>query len=55
VDDLAGAYADLKSRGVAFRGEPYLVAKMPDSGHEVWMAFFDDNEGNTHALMHEKR
>ena len=53
VDDIDAAYAELKQRGVAFRGDPHLIAKMPD--HELWMAFFDDGEGNTHALMHEKR
>jgi methylmalonyl-CoA/ethylmalonyl-CoA epimerase len=53
VDDIDRAYADLKARGVAFRGAPHLIAKMPD--HELWMAFFDDTEGNTLALMHEKR
>ena len=53
VDDLDAAYADLRGRGVSFRGEPHLIAKMPD--HELWMAFFDDEQGNTHALMHEKR
>ena len=30
-----------------------FIAKLPD--HELWMAFFDDGEGNTLALMHEKR
>ena len=53
VPDIARAYADLKSRGVAFREGPHLIAKLPD--HELWMAFFDDSEGNTLALMHEKR
>jgi methylmalonyl-CoA/ethylmalonyl-CoA epimerase len=53
VDDINQAFSDLKARGVSFRGEPHLIAKMPD--HELWMAFFDDGEGNTHALMHEKR
>jgi methylmalonyl-CoA/ethylmalonyl-CoA epimerase len=53
VPDMDAAYADLKSRGVNFRGEPHLIAKLPD--HELWMAFFDDNEGNMHALMHERR
>jgi methylmalonyl-CoA/ethylmalonyl-CoA epimerase len=53
VDDIDGAYRDLRQRGVTFRGEPHLIAKMPD--HELWMAFFDDGEGNTHALMHERR
>ena len=52
VGDIDEAYRELKQRGVAFRGEPHLIAKMPD--HELWMAFFDDGEGNTHALMHEK-
>ena len=53
VDDIDAAYADLRGRGVRFRGDPHLIAKMPD--HELWMAFFDDGEGNTLALMHEKR
>jgi methylmalonyl-CoA/ethylmalonyl-CoA epimerase len=53
VDDIDVAYAELRGRGVVFRGDPHLIAKMPD--HELWMAFFDDGEGNTHALMHEKR
>jgi methylmalonyl-CoA/ethylmalonyl-CoA epimerase len=53
VDDSGHAYADLKGRGVDFRDEPHLIAKMPD--HELWMAFFRDGEGNTLALMHEKR
>lgn len=53
VDDIDRAYTDLRGRGVAFRGEPHLIAKMPD--HELWMAFFDDTEGNMLALMHEKR
>jgi len=53
VDDIDVAYADLRQRGVTFRGEPHLIARMPD--HELWMAFFDDGEGNTQALMHEKR
>ena len=53
VDDIDRAYADLKARGVDFRDEPHLIAKMPD--HELWMAFFRDGEGNTLALMHEKR
>ena len=53
VDDIDAAYADLKGRGVAFRHEPHLIAKLPD--HELWMAFFHDSEGNMLALMHEKR
>ncbi len=53
VPDIDRAYNDLHAAGVTFRGEPHLIAKLPD--HELWMAFFDDGEGNTHALMHEKR
>ena len=53
VDDIHRAYADLRERGVEFRDEPHLIAKLPD--HELWMAFFRDGEGNTLALMHEKR
>jgi len=30
-----------------------MIAKLPD--HELGMAFFRDGEGNTLALMHEKR
>lgn len=53
VDDIRQAHADLEARGVAFRGEPHVIARMPD--HELWMAFFDDSEGNTLALMSEVR
>lgn len=53
VDDMDRAYEDLAARGVAFDGGPHLIARLPD--HELWMAFFRDTEGNTLALMHEKR
>ena len=53
VRDIDEAHRDLQHRGVAFRDAPHLIARMPD--HELWMAFFHDGEGNTHALMHEKR
>src|SRR5262245_53750918 len=53
VDDIDAAYRELQGRGVTFRDQPHLIAKMPD--HELWMAFFDDGEGNTHALMQERR
>jgi methylmalonyl-CoA/ethylmalonyl-CoA epimerase len=53
VDDIAQAHAALKERGVPFADEPHLVARMPD--HELWMTFFTDSEGNTLALMAEKR
>lgn len=53
VDDIQAMYQTLSSRGVQFRREPQLIAKLPD--REVWMAFFDDTEGNILALMAEPR
>jgi len=53
VEDIDATYADLRARSVDFLGAPHMIAKMPD--HELWMAFFRDGEGNTLALMHEKR
>jgi methylmalonyl-CoA/ethylmalonyl-CoA epimerase len=53
VPDIGAAHATLRDRGVAFKSDPHLIARMPD--HELWMAFFNDSEGNTLALMSEKR
>ena len=53
VDDIQTACATLSERGVIFSGPPHCVAKLPD--HDLWMAFFDDSEGNTLALMSEVR
>ena len=53
VDDIDQAYAQMKERGVTFRDQPHLIARMPD--HELWMTFFNDSEGNVLALMAEKR
>lgn len=53
VDDIRQMHGLLVSRGVAFRQEPHMIARLPD--REVWMAFFDDSEGNTLALMAEPR
>ena len=53
VDDIREMHQELVSRGVAFRKDPHLIARLPD--REVWMAFFDDTEGNTLALMSELR
>jgi methylmalonyl-CoA/ethylmalonyl-CoA epimerase len=51
VDDIRAMHQLLLTRGVKFRDEPHLIARLPD--REVWMAFFDDTEGNTLALMSE--
>jgi predicted enzyme related to lactoylglutathione lyase len=53
VDDIDASHATLSERGVNFQDKPHLVARMPD--HELWMTFFKDSEGNTLALMAEKR
>ena len=47
VDDIRHMHQTLLSRGVKFRDEPHLIARLRD--REVWMAFFDDREGNTLA------
>jgi methylmalonyl-CoA/ethylmalonyl-CoA epimerase len=53
VGDIRQMHQLLESRGVTFRQEPHLIARLPD--REVWMAFFEDTEGNTLALMSEPR
>ena len=53
VADIQAAHATLAGRGVELVGEPHLVAKLAD--HDLWLAFFRDGEGNTHALMSEVR
>ena len=53
VDDIRAMHRLLVSRGVTFRDEPHVIARLPD--REVWMAFFDDTEGNTLALMSEPK
>ena len=58
VDDvwlrsLVRDIGDFPERGVTFRDQPPPLARMP--AHELWMTFFHDSEGNTHAVMAEKR
>lgn len=53
VSDLRVTHQTLVSRGVQFSALPHLAAKMPD--HELWLAFFRDLDGNTLALMSEKK
>jgi predicted enzyme related to lactoylglutathione lyase len=51
VADIRAAAADLASRGVAFLQQPAKVHE--DARHELWLAFFEDSEANTLALMSE--
>ena len=53
VDDIKQHHQLLAGRGVKFRAEPHMAAKLPD--REVWLAFFDDTEGNTLALISEPK
>ena len=53
VPDLQAAFETLSARGVLFEAKPHLIARLP--GHELWMAFFRDPDGNLLALMSEVR
>jgi methylmalonyl-CoA/ethylmalonyl-CoA epimerase len=49
--DIALAVTELINRGVVFSSKPHLIARMED--HDLWMAFFNDPDGHTLALMQE--
>ncbi len=51
VDDINGAYHELKGKGVPFTHEPRLIHR--GSSSDLWLAFFSDPDGNTMALMGE--
>ncbi|MBI3046955.1 MAG: VOC family protein [Acidobacteria bacterium] len=53
VEDIRQMHAALTSRGVRFRTEPHKIATLAD--REVWLADFEDSEGNTLAIMSEPR
>src|SRR3954454_20517628 len=53
VEDIHTMHDTLRSRGVAFRTEPHKIATLAD--REVWLADFEDTEGNTLALMSEPK
>jgi catechol 2,3-dioxygenase-like lactoylglutathione lyase family enzyme len=47
--DIEATHAALAGRGVTFRDGPHVVHRAGDRA--LWMAFFDDSEGNVLALM----
>ena len=51
VPDMTSAVASLRERGVAFEGEPHMVAKLEKA--DLWLAFIRDSEGNPVGLMSE--
>jgi methylmalonyl-CoA/ethylmalonyl-CoA epimerase len=53
VTDIEGTHRALSAKGVSFPELPHIIAQMPD--HQLWLAAFNDSEGNMLALMEEKR
>jgi methylmalonyl-CoA/ethylmalonyl-CoA epimerase len=51
--DIALPVNELKKRDVALTIEPHLIAKIED--HALFMAFFEDPNGNMLALMEERQ
>jgi methylmalonyl-CoA/ethylmalonyl-CoA epimerase len=52
VPDVVATHAAMQARGVKFREGPHAVHKA--GPRELWMAFLDDTEGNTLAIMEWK-
>ena len=51
-DDIGARLARLRERGATVRREAQPTHR--DARHELWMAFFEDSEGNLLALMEER-
>jgi methylmalonyl-CoA/ethylmalonyl-CoA epimerase len=51
VPDIRSVYSSLHDKGVRFKGEPHPVNRTPTS--ELWLAEFNDPDGNQLALMSE--
>ncbi len=51
VDDIQASCRELESRGVSFTHEPRLVHRGQKA--DLWLAFFNDPDGNTLSLMSE--
>ena len=51
VPDIAQAHEDLRARDIKFTGAPHMIFRDPETGTEEWMAFFEDPDGNTLAVM----
>ena len=49
--DIALTVAELERRRVTITHSPRLIAAMDD--HDLWMAFFNDPDGHTLAVMQE--
>ena len=53
VADIEAAHRELEANGVKFRTAPHRVAVV--GAKELWLAFFEDTEGNVMALSGEKQ
>ncbi len=51
VSNIKAVHAALKAKGVAFGAEPHVVHRTPQ--YELWLAEFNDPDGNQLALMSE--
>ena len=52
VADIEAAHLELEGRGAEFLQGPHKIAELGDV--EIWMAFFEDTEGNTLAITSER-
>ncbi len=52
VDDIDAAFSELESRGVTFMEKPHTVYE--DDTDQLWLAFFQDPDGNYLSLMEER-
>jgi catechol 2,3-dioxygenase-like lactoylglutathione lyase family enzyme len=51
VDDIAAQFGALTAASVTAVGQPRVIHRDEAVGTEEWMAFFEDPDGNTLALM----
>jgi DNA-binding CsgD family transcriptional regulator/catechol 2,3-dioxygenase-like lactoylglutathione lyase family enzyme len=54
VPDIHASKDELEERGVKFTHAPHMIHRH-DDGTEEWMAFFEDDEGRSLALMTQVR
>ena len=61
VEDVRASVEDLRGRGVTIEVEPHVIFQHTDdslgpAGHDEWMAFIRDSEGNLVGLVsHEAK
>ena len=51
VPEIRAAHNALLAKGVTFQGAPHVIFEDEASKVQEWMAFFEDGQGNTLALM----